>query len=147
MHRPYLALLLAMAALAAGARGAAAQTLGERQTIAAEDAKLAEPLAITNTHCGTDLKAGIAWPDFLQHKDKLPFATGDCEAALQAIYLMCNSPVAKQAIAQKVKSLSCVLADGKQAMSMDQNGVLTLSIDLDGANYSMFVQKWLGDHL
>ena len=98
-------------------------------------------------HCGTELKASITWPGFLQHKDKLPFATGDCAAALQAIYLMCNSPMAKQAVAQKVKSLECVLADGKQAMSMDPTGALTLSIDLDGANYSTFVQKWLGDHL
>ena len=125
-----------------------AQTLAERQTTQREDAKLAEALGVTNAHCGTSLAASIVWPDFLQHKDKLPFATGDCEAALTALTQMCNDPTAKQAIAQKVKSLTCIYGGGaKQSLALDAAGALTLSVDLDGANYNQFVQKWLGDHL
>ena len=129
------------------AQAAGAQTLAERQLTAREDAKLADSLATTNAHCGTSLTASIAWPGFLPHKDKLPFATGDCLAALTAIYQMCNDPLAKAAIAQKVKSLNCVIADAKQSAALDPNGALTLGIDLDGANYNPFVQKFLGDHL
>ena len=126
---------------------AGAQTLAERQLTAREDAKLADALGAANTHCGTALEASIAWPGFLAHKDKLPFATGDCEAALTAIYQMCNDPTAKVAIAQKLKALDCVIADGKQTLALDPDGTLTMGIDLDGANYNPFVQKFLGDHL
>ncbi len=134
--------------LAGAAAPSWAQTLAERQATQREDAKLAEALGVTNMHCGTSLTAAIDWVDFLPHKDKLPFATGDCEAALTAITQLCNDPLGKQAITQKIHALSCVSAGtAKQSLSLDPAGTLTLSIDLDGANYNPFVQKWLGDHL
>ena len=92
--------------------------------------------------------ASIDWSDFLPHKDKLPFATGDCGAALTANTQLCNDPLGKQAILQKVHALRCVYAGGaKQSLFLDPAGTLTLSIDLDGANYNPLTQKWLGDHL
>ena len=141
----YAVLVLALAAAAVPSR---AQTLAERQETQREDAKLAEALGVTNAHFGTSLTASIEWSDFLPHKDKLSFATGDCEAALTAITQLCNDPLGKQAILQKIHALSCVYAgSAKQSLSLDPAGTLKLSIDLDGANYNPFTQKWLGDHL
>ena len=60
---------------------------------------------------------------------------------------MCNDPTAKAAITQKLKALNCVIADGKQSLALDPDGTLTMGINLDGANYNLFVQKFLGDHL
>lgn len=149
-----------MLAAVLGGNAAVAQTLVQRQTMASEDAKLADEAKTTSSLCGVAITAAFDWKSFLA-ADKVEDMNGAfhnppsnmCSVPVHEMQSMCQDALSKQAIAAKIKSFECVYQAGPtQSLLLDPAGKLQLRSSYEAYHDPLgdpggFVKKWLGDHL
>ena len=140
-----------------------AQTLTQRQTMAHEDANLADAAQTASRICGTTITASFAWSSFVA-ANKIEDMNGNfdnppanmCSVPLQELQSMCQDPLGKQAVAAKIKSYECVYQDGPApALSLDPAGKLQYQSSFEAFHNPPpptqtpmdFVRDWLGAHL
>ncbi len=133
-------------ALTCFAAAAGAQSLEMRRMEAAQEAKMSQKAEITNRACGTSLKTSFAWSTFQQDDVLHHEATSWCSAGLDALEDLCADPIGKQAVAAKVKSLTCAGAATPSA-SLDASGNLTFSFSLTPNQNKLLVRDYLDKNL
>src|SRR5258707_12585270 len=99
--------LLAASLLALAAAPAVAQSLEARKMYAEREAELAGKVELANKACGGHLAAKIAWSTFDADEILKKSVVSWCEAGLDAIEDLCGDALAKQAINEKGKRLTC----------------------------------------
>jgi hypothetical protein len=124
---------------------ASAQSLEARQMHAKSEADFQKQLELTNKACGTALTGSFNWDSFnadeAQSKGVMPW----CQASLDAIEDLCSDPLGKQAVAEKIKTITCAGAATPSA-SLD-NGALTFSFSLTPNQNKLLVRDYLSKHL
>lgn len=84
-----------------------AQSLESRRRYAEQEAELATKTAATGKSCGIDLNSTIDWPSFNTDEIMQKSTVSWCSAGLDALETLCSDPMGKQAVAGKIKSLTC----------------------------------------
>lgn len=139
------ALAVAVAASLLAAAPAAAQSLEVKKMRVQQEADLSTALALTNKRCGLDLKAGYDWKSFdeaeVAKKNVAPY----CAAALDAIEDLCGDQLGKDALKDKVKTLSC--AGAKEPGAALSEGTLTFSFSLTPNQNKLLVRSFLEKNL
>lgn len=134
-------------AVAAGLAGqASAESLEVRKMHAQQEADLATALAITNAKCGSALTATIDWTSFDEAVTLKTAVKPFCQAALDAIEDLCGDDMVKDAVATKVKTVTCVGA-AEPAASLAEDGNLTFSFSLTPNQNKLLVRDYLGKNL
>ena len=125
---------------------ASAQSLAERRMQADRDAALAHAAELTSKTCGITLKTTFAWSTFdaaeVQQKDPVAW----CQAGLDALEQVCGDAMGKQAVASKVKALTCAGAAAPSA-SLAPDGTLTFSFSLGPNQNRQLVREYLEKNL
>lgn len=128
----------ALIAIALPAFGA---SLEAKKMQAQEDAELTDKLALTNQTCGSHVKAVIDWTSFNEAETLKTSVTPFCAAALDAIEDICSDDLGKQAISEKVKTVTCAGAAAPAASFAD--GALTFSFSLTPNQNKLLVRDYL----
>ena len=128
----------ALIAIALPAFGA---SLEAKKMQAQEDAELTDKLALTNQTCGSHVKAVIDWSSFNEAETLKTSVTPFCAAALDAIEDICSDDLGKQAISEKVKTVTCAGAAAPAASFAD--GALTFSFSLTPNQNKLLVRDYL----
>ena len=160
IHARYMSGLSALLLLA-GIDAARSQTLVQKQTMALEGPKLTEQAKTASEICNTPITAAFDWPSFVT-ADKIEDTSGAfhnppsnmCSVPLQALQSLCQDPVAKQAVASKIKAYQCSYQDGATpALSLDPGGTLHYRSSFEAyhnpptSTPADFVKNWLGKNL
>jgi|GEM_PF-5770395 hypothetical protein len=118
---PFDKALLIACALTLASVPALAQSLEARKMYADQEAQLAAKAALTDKACGFDLKTQIDWPSFNADEVLQKSVVAWCTAGLDAMEDLCAESLGKQAIAAKVKSLTCAGAAAVSATLAEGN--------------------------
>jgi hypothetical protein len=129
------ATLIVMALPAFGA------SLEAKKMQARQEADLTDRLALTNQTCGSHVKAAIDWSTFNEDETLKKDVTPFCAAALDAIEDICSDALGKQAITEKVKTVTCAGAAAPAASFAD--GALTFSFSLTPNQNKLLVRDYL----
>lgn len=140
----WVALVVALGVV--GTRQAMAQSLEERRMHTAREGELAHAATITDRACGTHLKTGFAWSSFAAGQALSQNVVSWCQAALDAMEDLCSDPQGKEAVAAKVKALTCTGADAPAA-SLAPDGTLTFSFSLTPNQNKLLVRDYLDKNL
>jgi hypothetical protein len=100
---------------------ALAQSLEERKMHADQEAQLASKAQLTNKACGFILKTQIDWPSFKSDETLQKSVTSWCAAGLDAMEDLCSEALGKQAVSEKVKTLTCAGSGDVSAKLADGN--------------------------
>jgi hypothetical protein len=111
---------------------ALAQSLGERKMHADQEAQLASKAQLTNKACGFTLKTLIDWPSFNSGEVQQKSVVSWCTAGLDAMEDLCSESLGKQAVSEKVKSLTCV--GGSEVSAKLVDGKLTYAFPFSSAS-------------
>jgi hypothetical protein len=124
---------------------ALAESLEVRKMRAQQEAELATALALTNGRCGGALTATIDWSSFDEAETLKSAVKPYCQAALDAIEDLCGDDMVKQAINEKVKTVTCVGASEPSASLVDGN--LSFKFSLTPNQNKLLVRDYLGKNL
>src|SRR5262249_48146539 len=95
----------ALAVLSPAAVSSEPLTLRER--MASQEASLIRDAGYTNKVCEASLEVKFDWAD-VKEDDLLKYsAEGFCGAALEGIRMVCGDPSGKDAVREKIKSVTC----------------------------------------
>jgi hypothetical protein len=111
---------------------ALAQSLGERKMHADQEAQLASKAQLTNKACGFILKTQIDWPSFKSEEVLQKSVVSWCSAGLDAMEDLCSESLGKQAVSEKVKSLTCT--GGSEVSAKMADGNLTYAFPFSSAS-------------
>ena len=100
---------------------ALAQTLEERKLHADQEQQLAAKAELTNKACGFSLKTQIDWGTFKSEEVLQKSVVSWCTAGLDAMEDLCSESLGKQAVAEKVKTLTCAGGSAVSATLVDGN--------------------------
>ena len=91
------------------ATAANAQSLKDKEYFAGQDKYLADKVPFTNQKCESNIAVKIDWSTPPAPEDRNTYsAYGHCEAALDGLRRVCEmSPAGKDAVKQKIKSVTC----------------------------------------
>jgi hypothetical protein len=132
--------------LASAASSAGAQSLEARKMQATAEAKMSHQAELTDRACGTNLKTAFAWNTFDPAEALRKDPAAWCQAGLDALEDLCGDPLGKQAVAAKVKTLTCAGA-ATPAASLDATGNLTFSFSLTPNQNKLLVRSYLEKNL
>ena len=118
-----------------------ADSLEAKKMHAQQEADLTDKLALTNQRCGSHVKAAIDWTTFSEPDVLKTAVTPYCAAALDAIEDICGDDLGKQAITEKVKTVTCAGASAPAASFAD--GALTFSFSLAPNQNKLLVRDYL----
>jgi hypothetical protein len=113
-----------------------AQSLKDKEYFADQEKYLAGEVSSTNERCGNSLTAKFDWLKPPAPEDRKTYsAYGYCGAALEAVRRVCDSQAGKEAVKQKIKSLTCsfgpkrtvVLKDGAIDYEVNFNSIVRLT--------------------
>lgn len=130
---------------------ASAQSLRERQAMAAAEEALSADMASLNAACGTEMTARIDWSGFTSED----FASnnsisGWCSHAISGMRSLCTSTIdgglGRQAVQERISALTCA-RDAQRAMSLSEDGTLTYTVNFESSNNSVWTADWLRDNL
>jgi hypothetical protein len=127
--------------LVAIALPAFADSLADKKMHADQEADLADRLALTNQACGSHVTAKIDWSTFGEADALKNAVTPYCAAALDAIEDICSDTLGKQAVTEKVKTVTCAGASAPAASFAD--GALTFSFSLTPNQNKLLVRDYL----
>ena len=97
---------------------AVAQTLKDKEYFAEQEKHLAGEVTFTSERCGNALTAKFDWSKPPAPEDrKIYSAYGYCSAALEAMRRVCESKAGKEAVQQKIKSLTCSFGPQRTAVA------------------------------
>jgi hypothetical protein len=111
---------------------ALAQSLEERKMHADQEQQLASKAELTNKACGFSLKTQIDWATFNAEEVLQKSVVSWCTAGLDAMEDLCGESLGKQAVAAKVKSLTC--AGGSAVSATLTDGNLTYAFPFSSAS-------------
>jgi hypothetical protein len=129
------------AALIVIALPALGESLEAKKMHAQQEADLTDKLALTNQTCGSHVKATIDWSTFNEADVLKTSVTPFCAAALDAIEDICGDTLGKQAVTEKVKTVTCAGASAPTASFAD--GALTFSFSLTPNQNKLLVRDYL----
>lgn len=142
---------LALAAILAATSGAQALTIAEQRAYdnwVNELSSSSSEVAAAQKACGVNLPVkldpALAAPFIAEQKHAGSF----CDDAFYAFVVLCGDAAGKNAIAQKVRSVSCTLNASKNGLSTSLvNGELQVSFGVDTINIHDGVKKYLENNL
>ena len=137
---------VAVVTLAIFSSVALAQSLKDKEYMADQEKYLAGELAFTNERCGNSLVAKFDWSKPPTPEQRTTYsAYGYCSAVLEALRRTCDSAAGKDAVKQKVKSLTCGF--GPQRAITLKDGAIDYKVSFDSKNDADFVFEYLQNNL
>jgi hypothetical protein len=128
-----------------GMAAAGAQSLKIRQRMASQAADLVKDADYTNKACGTTLAVKFDWAG-APEQDLLKYSPeGYCSAALEGIQRVCGDAIGKDAVKQKIKSVTCGFGASRTIALKD--GVVDYKINFNSYNDADFVYEYLQEQL
>ena len=127
------------------AEEAAAEAIKARQIQPEQEAALTSNVERTNKKCGSGLTAKFDWTGLPSGALKEFSAAGYCGAALDGIERVCEDALGKDAVKQKIKSMTCRFG-GERSISL-KDGSLGYTIDFNSSNDADFVYAYLQSNL
>jgi hypothetical protein len=126
-----------------------AQSLKDKEYFASEEKDLAEKVVPrTNERCGTTFAVKFDWSTPPAPEDRTKYsASGHCKAALDGLRHVCEmSPAGKDAVKQKIKSVTCGF--GPQRSIALKDGAIDYKINYkQSSNDADYVFEYLQNNL
>jgi hypothetical protein len=139
----WIATIAMLAVLNPGAASSDAEKLRDR--MASQAAQLAGSARDVNEACGTALEVKFDWTG-VKEDDLFQYsAAGYCEAALDGIRQVCGDPSGKDAVREKIKSVTCGFGASRDITLKD--GAVSYKINFNSANDAEFVYEALENAL
>ena len=137
---------VAFAALSIISSIAFAQSLKDKEYFADQEKYLAGEVTTTNERCGNGLTAKFDWskPPAPEER-KIYSAYGYCGAALEAMRRVCDSEAGKEAVKQKIKSLTCSFGPKRTVALKD--GAVDYEVNFNSSNDADYVFEYLQNNL
>jgi hypothetical protein len=110
-----------------------------------QEAALAKNAEHTNTKCGSGFTVKFDWTKISPGALNEFSAAGYCDAALEGIRRVCEEALGKDAVKQKIKSMTCGFG-GERAISL-RDGSLDYTISFNSSNDADFVYAYLQNSL
>jgi len=117
----------------------------EKQIQPEQEAALAKDAQHTAEKCGAGFTVKFDWTGIPAGALKQFSASGYCDAALEGIRRVCEDAPGKDAVKQKIKSMTCGFG-GERSISL-QNGSLAYTINFNSTNDADFVYAYLQNNL
>jgi hypothetical protein len=127
------------------AEEAAAEAIKEKQVQPEQEAALAKNVERTNKKCGSGFTAKFDWSGLPSGALKEFSVAGYCGAALDGIERVCEDALGKDAVKQKIKSITCRFG-GERSISL-KDGSLGYTINFNSSNDADFVNAYLQSNL
>ena len=124
---------------------AAAAAAKEKQIQPEQEAAIATNVERTNKICGSGFTVKFDWTAVPAGALKEFSAAGYCDAALEGIRRVCDDALGKDAVKQKIKSMTCGFG-GERSISL-KDGSLAYTINFNSANDADFVYAYLQSNL
>ena len=122
-----------------------AATTREKQIQPEQEAALAKNVEQTIEKCGSGLTVKFDWTGVPAGALKEFSASGYCDAALEGIRRVCEDALGKDAVKQKIKSMTCGFG-GERTISL-KDGSLAYTINFNATNNADFVYAYLQNNL
>jgi hypothetical protein len=126
---------------------ALAQSLGERKMHADQEAQLASKAQLTNKACGFTLKTQIDWPSFNSDEALQKSVVSWCAAGLDAMEDLCGESLGKQAVSEKVKSLTCAGSSEVSAKLVEGNLTYAFPFSSASNQNKLLIRSYLEKNL
>jgi hypothetical protein len=120
-----------------------AQSLKDKEYFASQEKYLAEKVPDMNKKCDTNVAVKFDWSK--PPSDRSYSASGYCEPVLYAMERVCDTPAGKDAVKQKIKSLTCGF--GAQRTIAIKDGAIDYQINYGSVNDADFVFEYLQNNL
>jgi len=117
----------------------------EKQIQPEQEAALAKNVERTTEKCGSGFTVKFDWTGIAASALKEFSASGYCDAALEGIRRVCDDALGKDAVKQKIKSMTCAFG-GERAISL-KDGSLAYTISFKSTNDADFVYAYLQNNL
>jgi hypothetical protein len=127
------------------AEEAAAEAINERRAQPEQEAALTKNVERTNKKCGSGFTAKFDWTGLPSGALKEFSVAGYCGAALDGIERVCEDALGKDAVKQKIKSMTCGFG-GERSISL-KDGSLAYTINFNSSNDADFVYAYLQGNL
>ena len=123
-----------------------AQSLKDKEYFADQEKSLAGEVTTTNERCGNSLTAKFDWSKPPAPEDrKINSAYGYCSEALAAMRRVCDAQAGKEAVKQKVKSLTCSFGPKRTVALKD--GTIDYEVNFNTSNNVDYVFEYLQGNL
>ena len=124
-----------------------AQSLKDKEYFASQEKYLADKVTFANQKCEGNVAAKFDWSTPPTPDERRTYsAYGYCEAVLDAMRRVCEmSPAGKDAIKQKIKSVTCGF--GPQRSIALKDGAIDYKINYSSSNDVDFVFEYLQNNL
>jgi hypothetical protein len=138
-----IATIAALGVLSPAAASSEPMTLRER--MASQEARLIRDAGSTNKVCEASLEVKFDW-EGVKEDDLLKYsAEGYCDAALEGIRQVCADPAGKDAVKEKIKSVTCGFGHSREISLKD--GAVSYKINFNSTNDAAFVYEALENAL
>jgi hypothetical protein len=124
---------------------AVAATAREKQIQPEQEAALAKNVEQTTKKCGSGFTVKFDWTGVRADALKEFSASGYCDAALEGIRRVCDDALGKDAVKQKIKSMTCGFGGERSILLKD--GSLAYTINFNSTNDADFVYAYLQNNL
>ena len=123
-----------------------AQSLKDKEYFADQEKSLAGEVTSTNERCGNNFTAKFDWSKApVPEERKINSAYGYCSEALVAMRRVCDSQAGKEAVKQKVKSLTCSFGPKRTVVLKD--GTIDYEVNFNSSNNVDYVFEYLQGNL
>jgi hypothetical protein len=140
MNLVHVAILSTFALLPSLAR---AESLEEKKKHNYEQEQIDKSADSTDQRCGTKITGQFDWKGTKLEDFSTNSPSGYCEAAFNALSLVCDDKDGKEAVQKKVKKVLCKFG-GKDKRAIKLNGsTLEFTIDWGAANNDDYVKDFL----
>jgi hypothetical protein len=137
---------VAVVALSILSSVALAQSLKDKEYFADQEKYLAGEVTSTNERCGNSLTAKFDWSKPPAPEDRKTYsAYGYCGVALEAMRRVCDSQAGKEAVKQKIKSLTCSF--GPQRTVALKDGTIDYEVNFNSSNDVDYLFEYLQNNL
>ncbi len=133
----------AVALIAAAAQAQSQKT--PQQRMASQEAELAAHAKSTNKECGASMAVTFDWSGVQKEDLSTYSASGWCDALLEGIRRVCTDAPGKDAVKEKIKSVTCGFGPDR-AISL-KDGSLDYKISFKSVNDADFVYETLENAL
>jgi hypothetical protein len=139
----WIGTIAVLAVLSSGAASSDPKKL--HNLMASQEEQLVRGARDVNKACGTALKVKFDWTG-VKEDDLFHYsAAGYCEAALDGIRQVCRDPSGKDAVGEKIKSVTCGFGASRDITLKD--GAVSYKINFNSANDADFVYEALENAL
>jgi hypothetical protein len=123
-----------------------AQSLKDKEYFANQEKRLAAEVPYVDKKCDTKIAVKFDWSNPPKAEERTVYsAYGYCQAVLDAMRRVCDSQAGKDAVREKIKSLTCGF--GPQRKIALQAGAIDYTINYSSANDVDFVFTYLQNNL